>query len=277
MACRMDVLSPKPGNVSPGREFAGATVADFLLSADAIAPVLTSAPGRSPGQTILQAAAATRSVVSHNTNLGIILLLAPLAAVPEGISLHQGIAEIVAATTVQDAEDTYAAIRLMNPGGLGAAAEQDVHQSPSVTLLECMQLAAARDRIALQYSEDFRGILQDGLAWLAAAAQQTQDQREQIVLLALQMLRHWGDSLIARKCGTATSARVREMAADVIRADWPHTVESATRLQTLETFLRDEQHTRNPGTTADLVAATLFAAQREQLFTPDAWWNAVHE
>ncbi len=275
LACRMDVLSPKPGNVSPGREFSGATVADFLQSADAIAPVLATAPGNPLGRTILLSAKATRNVVAHNTNLGIILLLAPLAAVPEEISLHDGISGILNTTTVQDAENTYAAIRLMNPGGLGTAPEQDVHEAPSITLLECMQLAAARDQIALQYHQSFRGILDHGLAWLAAAAEQTSDQPQQIVLLALQMLRHWGDSLIARKCDAATSDRVREMAAAVLRAGWPHTSQSVTLLQTLDTFLRDEQHTRNPGTTADLVAATLFAAQREQIFVPGAEWNAA--
>ena len=93
-ACRMEVLSPKPGNVSPGREFSDACTRDFLLSAEAAVAAFSAAGEQSVGRTVLEAVRAVRQVVSHNTNLGIILLIAPPAAVPLRQSLEAGISSV---------------------------------------------------------------------------------------------------------------------------------------------------------------------------------------
>jgi triphosphoribosyl-dephospho-CoA synthase len=89
-ACLMEATARKPGNVHRFRDFDDATLMDYLLSAAAIGPVLEGAAGRCVGATVLDAVRATRRVSRTNTNLGIILLLAPLAAVPPGEDPHPG-------------------------------------------------------------------------------------------------------------------------------------------------------------------------------------------
>src|ERR1700688_2688105 len=102
LACTWEVLARKAGNVCPGREFPDLTVNDFLKSAAAIAPVLEQAPHQPLGVTILRCVEETRKVVNTNTNLGIVLLLAPLASVPLDQPLQAGVREALARTTVED-------------------------------------------------------------------------------------------------------------------------------------------------------------------------------
>src|SRR5205823_13279644 len=92
LACTWEVLARKAGNVCPGREFPDLTVADFLKSAAAIAPIMDQAPFQPLGATILRSIEATRRVVNTNTNPDIVLLLAPLASVPLDQRLETGIA-----------------------------------------------------------------------------------------------------------------------------------------------------------------------------------------
>src|SRR5208282_677169 len=124
----------------------------FILSAAAIAPVLESAPQHRVGDTILGAVRAMRGVKAGNPHLGTILLLAPLAAVPRGQELPQGIAVVLDALDLPDARATYEAIRLAQPSGLGHSAEQDVHGEPSLPLRQVMEQAAERDLVARQYA-----------------------------------------------------------------------------------------------------------------------------
>jgi len=261
-ACRLEVLSPKPGNVSPGHSFADATVDDFLKSAAAAAPSIAQAPAQPVGQTILNAVTATRAVVSHNTNLGILLLIAPLAAVRPTQSLANGIAAVLAGTTTEDSRNVYAAIRLASPGGLGKAAEQDVDNPPTIPLTDCMRLAADRDLIAAEYSGGFQRVLCHGLNWLQQAAQVSTDSAEQITWLALQLMADAPDSLILRKCGPEIATTAQHLARRTLDNGWPAPAAHTSFLQ-LDQFLRADGHRRNPGTTADFVAAILFAAFRE--------------
>ncbi|MFN5535301.1 MAG: triphosphoribosyl-dephospho-CoA synthase [Planctomyces sp.] len=268
-ACRMEVLSPKPGNVSPGRDFSDACVRDFLVSAEAAANSISEACEKSVGRTVLSAVQAVRQVVSHNTNLGIILLIAPLAAVPPGQSLEQGIESVLAGLTVRDSCDVYAAIRLAAPGGLGSAEDQDVTEEPSQPLRECMRLAADRDLIAAQYAGGFREVLGIGREWLREAAGRNPDQRQQVVELALRLLAEFGDSLIARKCGPGLSEQAALLAGRVLAAGWPDGVAAVSAMAELDGFLRSEGNRRNPGTTADMTAGILFAALRDGQFIMD--------
>ena len=96
-ACILEATARKPGNVHRYCDFDDLSYVDFLLSGAAIAPVLEKAVGRPVGVTILDCIRATRQVVTTNTNLGIVLLLAPLAAVPRDQDLHGGIEGVLAA------------------------------------------------------------------------------------------------------------------------------------------------------------------------------------
>ena len=139
------------------------TFVDFLVSAAAIADPLDRAVSEGVGAAVLGALEATRRVVSTNTNLGMVLLLAPLAAVPEGVDLAEGVERVLAETTVADACLVYRAIRLAQPGGMGEVPDQDLGSEPTMALRAAMALAAERDSIALQYTNGFREVLGEGL------------------------------------------------------------------------------------------------------------------
>jgi triphosphoribosyl-dephospho-CoA synthase len=165
-ACVMEATARKPGNVHPGHSFPDLDYRNFIDSAAAVAPILAKTVELGVGQAIRDAVAATRERVGSNANLGIILLLAPLAAVPRATPLVDGIGSVLANLTVRDAELVYEAIRLGHPGGMGKVPEQDIRTIPTETLLEVMQRAAERDLIARQYATDFSLVLGTGLPYL---------------------------------------------------------------------------------------------------------------
>src|ERR1043166_791857 len=187
LACLLEVSAPNPGNGPPGASFRDVTFEDFLASAVAIGPALAIAGERPLGATIRAAVEATARWAPSNTNLGLVLLLAPLARAalrfPEGPTpLRARLAAVLADTTVADAGDAYAAIRLASPGGLGRVDEQDVTATPTATLRDVMVLARDRDAIAREYATDFGttfdvgrpaldGALDSGLGWRDAVVQ----------------------------------------------------------------------------------------------------------
>ena len=234
-----------------------------MASANAIAPVMAMASERPLGTTILECVEATRQVVGHNTNLGIILLIAPLAAVPSSKSLAEGIGVVLKNTTVDDSIAVYEAIRRAPPAGLGEVKDQDLQQAPTQNLVECMRLAADRDLIASQYANGFQQVLGNGLEWLEQAQRTIESSADQITWLAVRFLAEFGDSLIARKCGMAMSELVKQKAQELLHSGWPHREGSSAGLTDLDAFLRADGNRRNPGTTADFIAAVLFAGQRE--------------
>jgi triphosphoribosyl-dephospho-CoA synthase len=79
LACLLEVSAPKPGNVSPGRHFSDTRYEDFLASAAALGAPFAKAAEQPLGLTVRRAIEATRRWARGNTNLGIVLLLAPLA------------------------------------------------------------------------------------------------------------------------------------------------------------------------------------------------------
>jgi triphosphoribosyl-dephospho-CoA synthase len=259
----MEATARKPGNVHPGANFEDTHFHEYVLSAAAIAEPFNRVHQFGIGGTILGAVNATRGVVTKNTNLGMILLLAPLAAVPDEQALAGGIATVLAATTVEDARQVYQAIRLAQPGGLGKVADQDVAGEPTVTLLQAMRLAANRDMVARQYDNNFHEVFHDALPVLRSALQAGQALETAIVAAYLTVLAQHPDTLIARKRGAEAAREVSRRAADVLAAGWPERTEGRALCTQFDDWLREDGHARNPGATADLIAAALFAALRD--------------
>jgi triphosphoribosyl-dephospho-CoA synthase len=262
LACIWEATARKPGNVHRFRDFDDASYVDFLMSAAVLAPVLELAPGRRVGETVLQAVHSTRAVVPSNTNLGIVLLLAPLAAVPEREDLRSGLVRVLEALDVEDARLVYHAIRLASPGGLGEAPEQDVRAEPTQTLRQVMALAAGRDLIARQYADGFGEVFDDGVPALSRGLERTGSLEGGIVSCHLHLMASYSDSLIARKRGPAEAEEAARRARHVLDAGWPGMPASRAALADLDAWLRAAGRGRNPGTTADLVAACLFVALR---------------
>ncbi|HTO74245.1 MAG TPA: triphosphoribosyl-dephospho-CoA synthase [Gemmatimonadales bacterium] len=258
MACRLEVTAPKPGNVSPTRPFGNMRYEDFLLSAAAIAPILADT-SLGLGATIHWAVVATRRRVSANTNLGIVLLLTPIAraARSQPGPLRPGVKRVLEATTVADAEEVYRAILLARPGGLGKVGEQDLSQAPTVTLLNAMRLAAGRDAIAAEYASGFQRTFESAMPGLRRARHDGLSWDDAIVEVYLSLLAASPDTLIARKHGVAAARQVSDQATEVIQAGGVRTAPGRGALAAFDASLADPHNSRNPGSTADLLAAGL--------------------
>jgi triphosphoribosyl-dephospho-CoA synthase len=272
-ACVLEASAAKPGNVHPRMAFPDLTFEDFVRSAEAIAPVVAHTVDVGVGRTIFQAIEATRSVVTSNTNLGIVLLLAPLAAVPSDRSLREGIGDVLGRLTRDDAAWVYRAIRLAQPGGLGTSTDEDIANEPTGTLLEVMTLAAERDGVAAQYANGFAWVLLEGAQFLASLGGDFAPHWEAaIVELQLRLMAEHSDTLIARKCGVDVAQEASRRARHCLQELESLPLASDQRAECVSEFdrwLRADGHRRNPGTTADLVAACLFAALREGTISTD--------
>lgn len=261
LACIWEATARKPGNVHRFCDFADTTYLDFLASAAAIGPAMEGARQRGVGATVLEAIRATRQVTRVNTNLGIVLLLAPLAAVPDGEELRSGVARVLDGLGVEDARHVYEAIRLASPGGLGEAPEQDVRDEPTLGLREAMALAADRDSVARQYANGFRDVFEIGMVALRVGLERSGSLEGAIIFCHLSLMAATPDTLIARKRGEAEAVEAAVRARAVLDLGWP-TASAVAALTDLDAWLRAKGNSRNPGTTADLVTATLFAALR---------------
>jgi triphosphoribosyl-dephospho-CoA synthase len=243
------------------------SVADFETSARVAARALAM-PMISAGVRIRLSVEATLDIVGHNTNLGIILLSAPLAAAaldgaPE--DLRERLAEVLAGLDIEDTKEVYAAIRRAEPGGLGNVPQHDVGRDPEVTLLEAMAAAEGRDRIAWNYTHDFADIFDLGLPRLEQAKARWQSLPFATSFVYLGFLSSIPDTLIERKFGAVQASEVRDEAKTLdARLKGSHDP------QALEPVLMEFDRslkTRglNPGTSADLTVATLFAASLQDL------------
>jgi triphosphoribosyl-dephospho-CoA synthase len=267
VACLLEVTARKPGNVHRFADLPGLHLADFLLSATAIREPLDRAAASGVGLAVLEAIEATRRMVTTNTNLGIVLLLAPLAAVPADATLASGVEAILAATTTDDSRLVFRAIRLAQPSGLGEVSDQDVAHEPTMPLRAVMCMAADRDMIAQQYANGFHEVFQEALPALRSSIEAGWPLETAIVAAYVQILALHPDSLIARKYGQPTAHGVSRRAAELLDAGWPADKESQSRLAAFDRWLRLPANRFNPGTTADLVAAALFVALRDGIIS----------
>ena len=262
----LEVSAQKPGNITPSHDFRDTSYEDMLRSAIAVGPELARAGERGVGETVLAVVEASHRVAPANTNLGIALLLAPLAkAALDGGPLRTRLGATLRALDVADARDAYAAIRLSGAGGLRERVEHDVRSEPAVGLREAMASAAERDSVASEYVTDYAMTLDTGIPALVAALGDGLSVREAIVELHLRLLERIPDTLIARKRGADAAARVSAGAREVLAAGGVRTAAGRRALRSFDASLREAGNALNPGTTADLVTATLFVALVERM------------
>jgi triphosphoribosyl-dephospho-CoA synthase len=198
-----------------------------------------------------------------------VLLLAPLAKAAENSErtddLRNSLRSILKALTINDAKLAYDAIRIAQPGGLGKVREADVSAPPSITLLEAMELAQERDAIAREYTTDFKISFETGLPAIHDAISKGADFAGAIVQAFLIILCETPDTLIARKNGLETALEVSRKAKEVLAKGGIFTSQGRASLENMDHMLRDPDHKLNPGTTADLTAATIFLALLSEL------------
>jgi triphosphoribosyl-dephospho-CoA synthase len=259
-ACLAELDAPKPGNVhrfAPGHRM---EVEDFVRSAEASAAPIASRGAR-VGTRVRAAVDATLKAVGQNTNLGIILLCAPLAAAAEApdAPLRPALAGVLDGLDLSDAADVFAAIAAANPRGLGRAPRHDVNAPPAVTLREAMAEAAGRDGIARQYVTAYEDIFSLGLPVLETARGSRSEGRWSTLAVYLAFLAAMPDTHIARKFDISVAEAVRREA-----VDWRDALAATADPARLTDGLLNwdgvlKSRGINPGTSADLTVATVFA------------------
>ena len=258
-ACMAELEALKPGNVHIFSDGHGMTVQDFIASAEAASEIITQ-PNLSLGERILRSVQATQNAVKMNTNLGMILLCAPIIQAKlntHGTGLQANIHGVLVNTTVEDAEACFAAIRLAKPAGLGSSDVHDVQQPADCTLQTAMQQAADFDSIARQYSNHFADVF-DGVTYYQKMLNCWQRPAWAATALHLHFMSSFLDSHIARKQGETMAKLVQNEAAEhaheFAKNFNPKNYQSA--LMTFDAALK--KRGLNPGTSADLTVASLF-------------------
>lgn len=262
-ACRAELDALKPGNVHRHSAGHGMEVAHFERAAEAAAGPIAD-PSLSVGRRILRATEASVAATGLNTNLGIVLLCAPLAkAAGEtsfGIGLRRRLDVILAALDEDDAADTFAAIRIANPAGLGKVEKGDIRDNPDrMTLIAAMHLAAERDRIANAYVTAYTDIFDFALPVLQDARSVANDYNLAVTTLHMALLAEFPDTHIVRKHGETAAADVRQEARS-LKAEWSPVASAKSIPALIEFDAKMKSKGLNPGTTADFVVATLFVA-----------------
>jgi triphosphoribosyl-dephospho-CoA synthase len=246
------------------------TAEDFRRSATASGPPLVD-ERLALGEKIFHAVAATRQTVGCNTNLGIVLLAAPLLSAYQTSSgegdLRTALRRVLSSTTRNDADWAYRAIRLAAPGGLGHATEADVHATPTITLQAAMTLAGDRDRVAFQYASGYRDVFDFAIPRYHTARLRWENDAWTAVWVFLGILKRFPDSHLERKYGPRHNGLVAARAAELERAlDRSEKPDDA-----LDLLRRVDAEFKsngiNPGTTADLTVACLLAVRLEALLS----------
>lgn len=265
-ACQQDVLVRKPGNVSVYSAGHGMVAQDFLRSAEVSAPALLRRSG-GLGSDILGAVKATRRAVGCNTNLGILLLAAPLLRAAHHVlvtgralevgALRRALTKVLASSTRDDSTAVFAAIRLAQPAGLGRAPREDVQGPARQPLRAVMALAAHRDRIAAQYASAYRDVFILGLPRLRDEAGAFRTLEQRVLGCYMTFLSRRLDSHVMRKHGRTAASRLRQRALAVTAA-LEACENSRCRGKVLSAFdAALKREGLNPGTSADLTVASL--------------------
>lgn len=265
-ACLAELEALKPGNVHIFADGHGMVVQDFIKSAEAASMVIAE-QSLTVGERILRAVSATWAAVNCNTNLGIILLCAPLIQAISSLKtsqqfdvamLRKELSIVLNTLTIEDAALAYQAIAKAKPAGLGEVSQHDVSNKPTITLLEAMQVSAPRDLVAQQYANQFAEVFEFGLPIYQAALNRWQKPAWAASALYLSYLASFPDTHISRKHGAQAAEHVQEEAklheAALVSHENPKLY--MAKLLAFDAQLKSSK--LNPGTSADLTVATIF-------------------
>jgi triphosphoribosyl-dephospho-CoA synthase len=261
-ACEIELQAFKPGNVSVYANGHDMTIDDFRVSAAVSAAAITN-PNYSLGEKIYYAVKATSEAVGCNTNLGIVLLCAPLVQAMTAINsthnLRQSLQTVLQNSTVEDAGWVFKAIALASPGGLGNSDQQDVNETPTVTLTQAMRIAAEKDRIALQYITNYKDVFEFAIIRYNAELFRLGISKWAAVSVYAGLLARFTDSHVERKYGNQFNQLIFDRMSELDRV--LSEIENPENLEDLLYSIDQEFKAIrvNPGTTADLTVVTIFA------------------
>ncbi len=293
LACLLEVsATPKPGNVHRFQDFAEIRYEDFLASSVSLGVWLEELAMKGMllkddkiswqqielGKTIKEAVKQSNFFHQRsNTNLGIILLLSPLSVaagltIPEKDPicnldlLQKNALDVMKNTTVEDSILVSEAIASASPGGLGKVDQYDITESSleeelrsdDINLLQLMDICQERDNICFELALGYPITIKTGMAALKWSLAIRNDINLAIIDAYLAILSNYPDTLIIRKFGDEIAQRISKRATDIINVGGALTLEGRRELEELDIELREAEENINPGTTADIIASTIF-------------------
>ena len=258
-ACKKDIELVKPGNVNLNSPHSDTTAQDYLNSATLSSKELFREE-YSLGERILKSINVTRETVRTNTNLGIILLCAPIAQACinfNNIGLKEGLKKVLKNTSIQDTQDLCMAIKISSPGGLGRSNIYDINSKPITTIEEIMGYSANYDRISYQYAHNYGDIFDFIIPRLVFLNEKHNSLDVSLSLMFIEILAKIPDSHIYRKFGKKIAKKTSNNAYDLLKIlDREHSPDYlADELNNLD--YKYKKKGINPGTTADLLVASL--------------------
>jgi triphosphoribosyl-dephospho-CoA synthase len=282
---------PKPGNVHRTADFKETTFEQFMASSIAIGPVLldVAKKGFRAGKEEIKTAdigvgAAIKSAIENtmkwqrggNTNLGSVMLLIPLAAAA-GMTLARenkikmkklraNLSNILRSTTPEDALNTYDAILIARPEGLGSVDELDVRNEASkkrikeeqISLYDVMNISSEWDTISKEWVTDMQITFEFGYPHVKKLYARTKNMNTTTVQSFLEILSRYPDTFVQRIHGKKIAEKVSKEARAIIRRGGMLTRSGRTLITKFDEELRKKGV--NPGTTADLTASSLMLA-----------------
>ena len=258
-SCHKDIELIKPGNVNIISPHKDTNARDYIESSVLSSKILFQEK-LTLGERILESVKITRKKIKTNTNLGIILLCAPIihAIIKfKDLELRDGIKMTLSSSTPKDTLDICSAINISSPGGLGKRDVYDTNSLPDVSVKEIMDYSAKYDRISYQYSNNYIDIFDFIIPRLIFLIKKHGSLDISLSLMFIEILAKIPDSHITRKLGDKISKKTSNHANDLLKI---LDKESSHEYLTNQLSKLDYEYKKkgiNPGTTADLLLASL--------------------
>lgn len=270
---------PKAGNVHRTRDFDDMVFEDFIISGivigDTICDACTNIDIENPqtGKYILQAVSETNRWIKNNTNLGIVMMITPIAqatAISDDFSqIRDNIKLIMSNTSVDDACDLYDAINIADAGGMGDQDEYDVSsqnakeelRQNNQTMFDVLKISAPWDMLAREMTSDMPVVFEIGYPEYYKLNIET-SKNNACILTFLEILSQVPDTLISRKYGFDEALKVSMMTRDLLKFKDANDFDD--KLKEFDDYLFKNK--LNPGTTADLTAASIFLSYLKSNF-----------
>ena len=273
---------PKPGNVHRTRDYDDMVFEDFLISGVVIGDTIREAAenvdendlaSAELGKYILEAVKETDNWIANNTNLGIVMLFVPIsvaASISEKFSdVRENIVNLMENTTVDDAINLYSAINIADAGGMGEQDEYDVAsenanqelRNNNQTMYDVLKISAPWDRLANELTTTLPVCFELGYTEYSKLKKETTLNMAS-VLTFLKILSEVPDTLISRKYGDEKAEEVSTQAKEIL--SFKDSDDFINRLNEFDDYLFENK--LNPGTTADLTAASIMITLLDEKF-----------
>jgi triphosphoribosyl-dephospho-CoA synthase len=282
---------PKPGNVHRLHDFLTTRYEHFLAGSVAVSPSINrlaqSGFDVKAGHKTWEELRLGNCVYSAikdsfkwqsggNVNLGIVLLFAPIAAAAGYILKDEIIQvddlirvanEVMKSTTPKDAVSVYRSIRYsMTDKVLGSVSDLDVSERSSlkqilrdkISLYEIFIKCAERDTICNEWISGYNITAKKSYPYLLKAIKSSCNINTATIDTFLYVLSENPDSLIVRKNDLTTAKHVSDRAREILDHGGYSSDKGRRLTEMLDLDLQGTNGLLNPGTTADLTAASLF-------------------